>query len=119
MIVIRRDGNYETETRENMRDGQGEARIEHLWRGEELHGRARLFARITLQPGCSIGFHEHTGEAEVFVVTRGEARMMDGDREEILQAGDTILTSEKGHSVEAFGDQTLEMLAVILPEPKF
>ncbi len=116
--MIRRNGTYEAEVRENMRGGLGEARIEHLWRADELHGRARLFSRITLQPGCSIGFHEHLGEAEVFVVIRGEARMLDGDRDEILRAGDTILTSEQGHSVEAVGEQTLEMLAVILPEPK-
>ncbi len=112
--MIRREGSYRTEMRENMRGGQGKIKIEHLWQPEEMEHRARLFARLTIEPECGIGFHEHLGEAEVFVVISGQAKMMDHDQEVILRAGDTILTSESGHAVEAIGDQPLIMLAVIL-----
>ncbi len=113
--MIRRDNQYDSEVREKMRDGRGEVKIEHLWKKDELCNRARLLARLTLTPGSSIGFHEHIGECEVFYILQGQAKMLDNNRQETLTAGDTILTSDCGHAVEAAGNENLIMLAVILP----
>lgn len=116
--MIRRNEDYKREERYNMRGGKDKVIIEHLWEKDELCGRARLFARITLPPGSSIGFHDHVEEAEVFFIIKGKARMRDQNHETVLKAGDSILTSEAGHSVENEGNDPLEMLAVILPENK-
>lgn len=47
------------EIKENMRGGDGQVEMLHLFTQNELRGRCRIFARLTLQPGCSIGEHAH------------------------------------------------------------
>lgn len=113
--MIRHKGTYEVSTRENMRGGNGTVRIEHLWTKEELKGRTRLFARLILVPGTSIGFHDHVDEEEVFVVLKGQGRVRDGEVVDTVSPGDTILTGGgAGHAVESTGDEDLELLAVIV-----
>jgi mannose-6-phosphate isomerase-like protein (cupin superfamily) len=113
--MIRKAGTYEVTTRENMRGGNGSVRIEHFWKEDELKGKTRLFAKLTLEPGAGIGFHDHMDEEEVFVVIRGKGLVTDADRQVVLEPGDTILTGDgAGHAVESVGDVPLEMLAVIV-----
>jgi mannose-6-phosphate isomerase-like protein (cupin superfamily) len=113
--MIKRDGKYEVILKQNMRDGEGEVRIEKLWNEEtELKANNRLFAKLILPPGTSIGFHKHENEEEVFVVLKGQAEMNDNGKTEILNPGDTILTGNgAGHSVKSIGNTNLEMIAVI------
>lgn len=112
--MIRKKGTYETDVRENMRGGAGAVRIEHFWKKDELQSRVRLCARLVLQPGCSIGFHEHADEEEVFIVAGGCGRVMDAGEPVLVEEGDTILTGNgAGHAVEAIGDTPLILIAVI------
>lgn len=113
--MIRRNGTYKISTREDMRGGAGTVRIEHYWGKQELKGNTRLFAKLVLEPGTSIGFHDHVDEEEVFVVLRGKGRVTDGDDAAEVLPGDTILTGDgSGHAVESIGDEALEMVAVIV-----
>ncbi len=103
------------ELRENMRGGQGTIQITHLFTSEELKGKCRLCARISIAPGDSIGFHEHQNEEEVYILTRGTALVNDDGVERELVAGDAILTGGgKGHSIKNIGKEPLELIAVIL-----
>ncbi len=113
--MIKRDGNYEKIVKEKMRGGDGKVLIEKLWDpGTELKANNRLFAKLTLEPGSSIGFHNHDDEEEVFVILKGVAEADDNGKIEILNPGDTILTADgAGHSVKSVGKETLEMMAVI------
>ena len=113
-MIKRKDG-YTVQENENMRGGEGVVVIEHLLTPEELYNKGRLYARITLKPGCSIGHHVHEGEMESFYIIKGEAEISDNGEIVILHAGDSILTqSGEGHSVKNVGGETLEMLALIL-----
>ncbi|MCK5802672.1 MAG: cupin domain-containing protein [Lentisphaeria bacterium] len=113
--MIRRSGTYEVSLREQMRGGDGTVSIEHFWKADELKGKTRLLAKLTLEPGGSIGFHKHDDEEEVFVILAGKAEMMDEDTPVVLEPGDTILTADgSGHAVKSVGDVPLEMLAVIV-----
>ena len=113
--MIRRKGSYEVTTREEMRGGKGTVRIEHYWSKEELKGKTRLCARLILEPGTSIGFHEHVDEEEVFIVLSGRGRIGEGDEETVVNPGDTILTGDGGgHAVESVGTEPLELVAVIV-----
>ena len=113
--MIKRNGQYSKVVKENMRGGEGSVLIENLWDpSSELKAKNRLFAKLTLEPGSSIGFHNHDNEEEVFVITGGVAEMNDNGIVETLYPGDTILTADgAGHSVKSVGDDNLEMLAVI------
>ena len=77
--MIRKNGTFETEERLNMRGGDGTIRIEHLWKPGELKTRTRLCARLLIEPGCSIGPHQHAAEEEVYIVIRGHGRIIEGD----------------------------------------
>ena len=106
---------YDSETRTQMRGGNGDVVIEHFWKKDELKGKTRLCARLILAPGTSIGLHDHVDEEEVFIVLRGQAKILDGDETVIVNVGDTILTGDGGgHAVESVGAEPLEMVALIV-----
>ncbi len=112
--MIRRNGTYKSEERTAMRGGDGSVKIEHFWSPEtELKSATRMFARLTLKPGSSIGFHRHDGEEEVFVVLQGKAEADDNGTTVTLLPGDTILTGDAGHAIRSVGTEDLVLVAVI------
>jgi len=113
--MIKRKDDYTIQNNENMRGGDGVVVIEHLLTPDELYNKGRLYARITLEPGCSIGYHVHEGEMESFYIIGGEAEISDNGEIVLLYTGDSILTqSGVGHSVKSVGAQNLVMIALIL-----
>jgi quercetin dioxygenase-like cupin family protein len=113
--MIKSQQEFQSEIRKNMRDGNGEIAITHLLNtAEDLKAPARLFAKLTIEKGCSIGYHEHINEEEIFYILQGTAKLNDNGTDKILNAGDIAVTSNAGHAIENIGDETLEVLAVIL-----
>ncbi len=107
--------NYKSEIRKNMRDGNGEILISHILNPtEDLKSSVRLFAKLTIEKNCSIGYHEHINEEEVFYILKGTAELDDNGTKKILHTGDVAVTSNAGHSIANIGDETCEVLAVIL-----
>ena len=113
--MLKKSENMIKEIIEQMRGGKGKAEITHIFKKEELKGKARLCAKITLNPGCSIGLHAHDNEEEIFYVLKGKGLVNDdGDIKE-FSAGDAILTGNGSrHSIENNSDDVVEMMAVIL-----
>ncbi len=115
MGMIRRSEEMLQEIREQMRGGSGRVEILHVFQRHELGGNARLCAKITLQPGCSIGFHNHDDEEEIYYIMRGTGTVNDDGHEAVVKAGDAVLTGDgAGHSIANTGDEPLEIMAVIL-----
>jgi len=113
--MIKRKSSYAVETIENMRGGDGAVTIEKLLTPDEMYQKGRLYAKITLLPGSSIGYHLHEGEMESFYVISGDAEYQDCDETVTLRQGDTALTlSGEGHSIKCIGDNPLEIIAQIL-----
>ena len=103
------------ELRERMRGGTGTVQIMHVFEQEELQGKCRLLARVTLEPNTSIGPHPHDSEEEVYYILRGRARVMDDGQERELEPGDAVLTGGgRSHAIANAGDEPLEFMAVIL-----
>ena len=76
--MIRKPEEFRIEYKEHMRDGDGTVQLTHFITGpEELNGKGRLFAKSTLNPGCSIGYHVHEGDAELFYILKGTAEYND------------------------------------------
>ena len=72
--MIRTQHECQVEYREHMRDGEGTVQITNFITGPaELNEKGRLFAKITLNPGCSIGYHIHEKDAELFYIMKGTA----------------------------------------------
>lgn len=116
--MIRRANECEVEYREHMRDGDGTVKLTSLISGpEELNNKGRLFSRITLEPGCSIGFHVHEKDAELFYILSGTGEYSDNGDIVTVTAGDvTICPTGTGHSMANKGTETLEFVAVIVYE---
>ncbi len=116
--MIRRANECKVELREHMRDGDGTVKLTSLISGpEELNGKGRLFSKITLEPGCSIGFHVHENDAELFYILSGTGEYSDNGTIVTVSAGDvTICPTGTGHSIANRGKETLEFVAVIVYE---
>lgn len=113
--MIRKRNEYAVDIREKMRGGDGSIKIEHIWSPEkDMQAKNRLFAILNIEPGNSIGFHNHDKEEEVFVILRGTAEVDDNGKKAVLQKGDSILTGNgAGHSIKCISEEPLEVLAVI------
>lgn len=113
--MIRKSHEMEKEVRERMRDGTGTVEVLHVFRSRELKGHTRLFARLRLPSGSSIGFHRHEGEEEVFYILSGAGQVSEGGVLTAVAPGDAVLTGDGGgHSIANPGPEPLEFMAVIL-----
>lgn len=113
--MIRKAQEMFKEVKEQMRGGKGSVEIMHLFRPDEFSGKARLCAKITINPGCSIGLHEHINEEEIYYITKGKGLVEDNGTKQEVQAGDAVMTGGgASHSIENTGEEPLEMMAVII-----
>ena len=114
--MIRRANECSVKVNENMRGGDGSVKLTSLISSpEELLDKGRLFSVITLEPGCSIGFHVHEKESELFYIVKGTADYNDGDGEIKVSAGDvTIVEPGNGHGIANRTNETCEFVALIL-----
>ena len=114
--MIRRKNEQEIEYREKMRKGNGTVKLTSFIAGpEELNGKGRLFSRITLEPGCSIGYHLHDKDAELFYILSGTADYNDDGEILPVSAGDvTICPTGHSHGIANHSDETVELVAVIV-----
>jgi mannose-6-phosphate isomerase-like protein (cupin superfamily) len=114
--MIKKNAEMQKEVREKMREGTGTVEILHVFRKEELRGKTRLFARLRVPPGSSIGYHEHHEEEEVFFIIAGRGTVNDNGVKTPVGPGDAVLTGGgTGHAIECTGSEPLELMAVILP----
>ncbi len=114
--MIRKAEDCKIEYREHMRDGDGTVKITNLIAAnEELNDKGRLFGKITLEPGCSIGYHVHENDAELFYILKGTAEYSDNGQIRTVSAGDvTICPTGTGHGIANKTQETVELVAVIV-----
>jgi len=111
--MITRKSEQNTEVRTAMRGGDGAVHLTPV--SGELPQKMRLFSRIELPVGASIGYHVHEGETELFYFVSGEAILDDNGVQTRASAGDSMATfSGQGHSVTNAGDVPLVMIAAIV-----
>lgn len=100
---------------EAMRGGKGTVIIEDVLGEQEFRGKARLYAKVTLEPGCSIGYHEHHNESETYYILSGKGEYSDNGAALTVAAGDVTFTPDgKGHGIENTGTEDLVFMALIL-----
>ena len=103
--------------RPNMRGGEGTVVISPIADGGELPEKCRLFGKITIPAGASIGVHEHQGECEIFYVLQGNPVIADDDETYSAHPGDCILThSGHCHGVMNPGPEDVVMIANIVKD---
>lgn len=112
--MIKTAADMKIETRTAMRGGAGAVTIRHYFQPEDFGAKIRLCSHLTLPPGTSIGSHQHTGEDEIFIVTKGTGQLDDGKTSTVVSAGDAILTGRgESHAIANTDSTDLEIVAVI------
>ena len=105
----------ETQRIENMRGGNGHVLITHILDKQQLNDKCRMYAQVTLEPGCSIGYHEHTKESETYYILSGEGSYDDNGTKRMVKAGDVTYTPDgMGHGIANEGNENLVFMALIL-----
>ena len=98
-----------TERVENMAGGQGHALIKRLLDEKQLN------AEVTLEPGCSLGYHEHHNESETYYILSGKGIYSDNGTLRMVSAGDVTFTPDgQGHGMTNTGDEDLVFMALII-----
>ena len=105
------------EYREAMRGGTGTVQISHACATGELPPGLRLYAKLTLPPGASIGEHVHDNETELFYILQGRGEMLNNGVWEALLPGDATSTGGgEAHALRNTGDEPFVLMATIVKD---
>ena len=112
MVIHRNE--MKTEDKEKMRNGEGNTHLTYLLDGS-TQKNARMFAEITLNQGCSIGYHRHDSETEYYFILSGTGSVNDDGKEVDVKPGDSIITGNgASHSIKNIGSVPLVFHAIII-----
>lgn len=104
-----------TERVEHMAGGEGHVILKHLLGEKELNGKCKLFAEVKLEPGCSLGYHEHHGESETYYILQGFGEYNDNGTVRQVKPGDVTFTpSGSGHALGNRGVSNLIFIALVI-----
>lgn len=101
---------------ENMCGGKGHVIIEHILGEKELNGKCGLYAKVTIEPGCTLGYHEHHGESETYFILSGEGNYNDNGTIRQVKQGEVTYTGNGfGHALDNTSDsEDLVFMALII-----
>ena len=100
---------------ENPRGGQGSAVMTDLL--PTLPRNVSFFKKVCLAPHSAVGEHPHIGNAEIYLVLKGEGVIVDNGVEYPVVAGDCHCCFNGGtHSIQNPTDAPMEFLGCIVEE---
>lgn len=106
----------ESEVRPQMRGGAGECLVTFL-AGRQLQKHVKLFSKVDVPVGASIGSHSHSEETEYYYILEGTGLINDNGMPCDVKPGDVVVTTGgASHSVENTGSVPLKMIAVIVTD---
>ena len=101
----------------NLKGGKGLVKREFIIEGEDLRGKAKVFSKIIIPAGNSIGMHDHVDDFEVYYILKGKGKVLDNDELVEVNEGDVIYTADGNkHYIENIGNEDLEFIAVVINE---
>lgn len=120
--MVRKKGCMKVKETPNMRGGKGIIYAENLLNksdtdpsGDEFYGKGRLYSKMTVKPGDSVGYHVHENEMESYYFLQGTCLYNDNGAKIQLSAGDLTWTGHgQGHGLENNGTEDLVFIALIL-----
>ena len=113
--MVRRKDEIRVRPVKNAQGGEGEVIFYDWLLPEEAAGHGRVFSKLVIPSGCSIGYHSHDGEFEAFYVLSGEAVVDDNGKEVTLHEGDMhMCVNGEGHGTRNESEQDLVLMALIM-----
>ena len=96
-------------------NGNGYFHLERILTDDQLGGKCGLYARVTVPPGASVGYHRHVADNESYFFVSGEGVYDDNGVKRVVKAGDATWTpSGASHGVENTGAEDLVFMALII-----
>ena len=91
-------------------------KIEKVLSETELKDKCGLYARVTLPPGATLGYHEHHGNGESYFILSGEGTYDDNGQKRTIRAGEVTWTPDgTGHGLSnENGKEDLVFMALIV-----
>lgn len=114
--MIRTKNELKVDIRPEMMGGKGQFVVENILNPDEMHDHGRLFARGTLAPGHSVGYHVHIRDIEICYFLSGTGIVVDenGCRTRVNPGDCNIVEVGHGHEVINDGTEPLTYIALIL-----
>ena len=101
----------------NLKNGRGLVKREFIVEGENLRNKAKLFSKITIPKGNSIGMHDHVDDFEIYYILSGKGKVLDTGQEVEVSEGDAIYTADGNkHCIENIGEEDLVFIATVINE---
>lgn len=99
---------------EHVQGGEGHMMRDLLLEGDQLHGKLTYTSCITLEPGCSIGVHTHSGDSEMYFIIEGTGAYTDNDETYAIQPGDVLFCRDgETHGIVNDGSGPLRFVALM------
>lgn len=106
--------NREVAKAEHVQGGEGYILRDLLLSGDQLHGKLTYASTITLEPGCSIGVHQHTGDSEMYFIYEGSGLYTDNAESYPVSAGDVLFCRDgETHGLANDSDAPLKFVAIM------
>ena len=104
------------EVRKNAAGGKGEVSLEHLLGKEQMGDKCSPFARVTIKPGSSLGYHQHKGNSETYFILQGKGVYNDNGTEIVIGPGTTTFCADgEVHAIANASDtEDLVFMALII-----
>ena len=103
---------------EHLGGGKGTAYVHHIVSKDELLGHGRMYAKVILPPGVSVGWHQHLRDTEPYYILKGTPDFIDNDKSVTRVHPGDVCMIEVGqfHSLENNTDEDVEFMALIYNE---
>lgn len=103
---------------ENFKGGTGITELQNFVSPEELGTKkVRMFCKMVLEPGSSIGLHAHEGEDEILYVLKGVGTHHEDGKDELMFPGDAAVCGRgHKHRMANWGTEILECICAIILE---
>lgn len=100
---------------EGIAGGSGKGYMEYWVSGADLPPNVNMVATVTLEPGSSVGDHQHSGECEIYRIMVGTGLYNDNGKEVEVKPGDiTVCYSGQKHGLVNNSQEDLVFEAVIV-----
>ena len=114
--MIKHVSEFDEELVPNLCGGEGEGLLRYAFHDKDAKSKLCACCTVTLQPGSSVGYHQHTEDDEIYYILSGVGSVNEGDGKRVkVFPGDAILTGNNGfHDMKNEGDEPLVFLATVI-----
>lgn len=113
--MIRRKEDVNVRKVTNAQNGNGDVFFHDWLLAGEAANHGRVFSKLVVPSGSSIGYHQHIKEFEAIYVLEGVATVNENGKEELLYPGDMSLCRDgESHSLTNNGESDLVVIALIM-----